>query len=93
MDALVEATAQARTEHEKDLGRVHRKRGGKKRMEPYQRLRDKVLAIHDQEHAGRSAAEAARRIYKTLDERDQKILHGEDPKTRLTIWIRDHRRL
>ena len=92
MDALVEATAQARAERAEDAGRIHRKRGGKKRMEPYQRLRDKVLAFHDQEHAGRSAADAARRIYKTLDKQDRAILHGDDPEDRLTIWIRDHRR-
>ena len=92
MDALVEATAQARTENAKDLGRVHRKRGGKKRMEPYQRLRDKVLALHDQEYGSRSAADAARRIYKTLDEQEKKVLHGIDPEGRLTIWIRGHRR-
>lgn len=93
MDALVEATAQARAEHAKDLGRVHRKRGGKKRMEPYQRLREKVLAIHDQEHVSRSAADAARRIYKILDEKERKILHGNNPEDRLTFWIRDYRRL
>ena len=61
-------------------------------MEPYQRLRDKVLALHDQEYGSRSAADAARRIYKTLDEQEKKVLHGIDPEGRLTIWIRGHRR-
>lgn len=92
MDALVEATAQARTERAQDAGRIHRERGGRKRMEPYHRLREKVLALHDQEHSGRSAADAARRIYKNLEKQERAVFHTDGPVDRLTIWIRDHRR-
>lgn len=101
MDAIGEADALERE------GRVRNETSGavkqavseraakaaKKRMAPYQELKDKCLNLYKDKYQSRSNREAARRIYENdLSAKEKDILKSDDPPHQIEIWIGAYRR-
>jgi len=97
MDAIGHAerfAALDEVRHHKQREHSERSRKAAKiRVEPFNKLRQRVIEIYLDQYTRLSNREAANRIWEQdLSESEQKTLNADEPKKRLEIWIGQYKR-
>jgi hypothetical protein len=67
-------------------------KGGLKRIEPFARLRQKVLHLFTTKYKHKSVRQAASVIYKVLKIEIDAIIHADEPEKRIEKWIVEFKR-
>jgi len=68
------------------------KRGATAKSTPFVMLREKLMAVYDQQYQKMTNRQAAGRLYQEFQEEVDKTLHTDDPAHRIGIWIGQHKK-